>query len=61
MQNVPEMQKSTSAHKQWNNLEQGGAGMCTIATLSSNFTKERRIILISKPHVQESSRTESSL
>jgi len=25
-------------------LEQGGAGMCTIATSSSNYTKERKII-----------------
>jgi len=50
MQNIPEMQKSTSAHRQWNSLEQGGAGMCTIATSSSNYMKERKIILISKPY-----------
>ena len=26
-------------------LEQGGAGMCSIATLSSNYTKGRKIIV----------------
>jgi len=26
---------------QWNSLELGGAGMCTIASLSSNYTKEK--------------------
>ena len=43
MQNV-QMQKSTSAHRQWNSLEQGGAGysgMCTTATSSSNFIRKK--------------------
>jgi len=32
-------------HHRWqNSLEQGGAGMCTIATSSSNYTQERKII-----------------
>ena len=39
-------------HRQWNSLEQGGAG---IATSSSNYTKERKIniqVLASKQHVR---------
>ena len=37
---------STLTHRRRNSLEQGGAGMCTIATLSSNYMykKERKMI-----------------
>jgi len=38
-------------HRQWKSLEQGGAGMCTIANLSSNYTKENYIqVSASKQH-----------
>jgi len=30
------------SHRRWNSLEQSGAGVCTIATSSSNYMKERR-------------------
>ena len=32
-------------YRRRNRLEQGGAGMCTIATLSSNYTKGRKVIV----------------